>query len=69
VATRLPNGDVLMHVVADFVTPNGTRIEGVGVIPDEVIPLERPALQQGADGALDAAIRWIERARPSAASR
>ena len=69
VATRLPNGDVLMHVIADFVTPNGTRIEGTGVNPDEVIPLRRSELQSGRDAALVAALRWIERARPNAAAR
>ena len=69
VTTRLPNGDVLMHVVADFVAPNGARIEGTGVNPDEVVPLRRSDLQAGRDGALEAALRWIERARPNTATR
>ena len=38
-ATRLPNGDVLMHVIADFVAPDGSRIEGHGVMPDERVAL------------------------------
>ncbi len=64
-ATRLPNGDVLMHVVADFEAPNGTRIEGVGVMPDEVVPLTHDGLRAGRDGPLEAALRWIEQARPT----
>jgi carboxyl-terminal processing protease len=64
VATRLPTGDVLMHVVADFVAPDGTRIEGRGVIPDEVVPLTRSDLAAERDAPLECAIRWFERPRP-----
>jgi carboxyl-terminal processing protease len=64
VATRLPTGDVLMHVVADFVAPDGTRIEGRGVVPDEVVPLTRSDLVAGRDAPLESAIRWLERPRP-----
>jgi carboxyl-terminal processing protease len=66
VATRLPTGDVLMHVVADFEAPDGTRIEGRGVIPDEVVPLTRSDLAGGRDAPLECAIRWFERPRPRA---
>ena len=62
-ATRLPNGDVLMHVVADFVSPDGSRIEGHGVYPDEPVPLTRADLAVGRDAPLAAALRWIEQAR------
>jgi carboxyl-terminal processing protease len=67
-ATRLPSGDVLMHVVADFVAPAGTRIEGRGVQPDERIPLTQPDLLAGRDAPLHAALAWVERqrARPAA---
>jgi carboxyl-terminal processing protease len=58
-ATRLPTGDVLLHVIADFVAPDGRRIEGRGVIPDEVVPLRRAELLMGRDAALDAAVGWI----------
>lgn len=60
-ATRLPSGDVLMHVVADFVAPDGRRIEGEGVVPDEVVPLSVMDLEAGRDGPLEAALRWVER--------
>ena len=55
----LPNGDVMLHVVADFSTPDGRRLESEGVRPDELIPLTRTDLLAGRDAALDAARRWI----------
>ena len=58
-ATRLPNGDVLVHAVADFLGPKGYRLEGPGVIPDVAAPLTSEALLAGRDPALDAALRWI----------
>jgi carboxyl-terminal processing protease len=66
IATRLPNGDVLMHVVADFIAPDGSRIEGRGVLPDERVPLELADLRAGRDAPLEAAVHWIERAQPMA---
>ncbi|MGH9308167.1 MAG: S41 family peptidase [Vicinamibacterales bacterium] len=65
---RLPNGDVLIHAFGDFVTADGTRLEGRGVIPDEVVPLDRAALLAGRDGTLEAALEWIDRAAGSRAA-
>ncbi|HEX6039114.1 S41 family peptidase [Longimicrobium sp.] len=56
---RLPNGDVLLHAIADFVGPDGVRWEGDGVIPDTPAPPTRAALLAGHDPALDAAVAWI----------
>jgi carboxyl-terminal processing protease len=56
---RLPNGDVLLHAIADFVGPDGERWEGRGVIPDVAAPPTRAALLAGEDPALDAALAWI----------
>jgi len=64
IATRLPTGDILMHVVADFVAADGSRIEGRGAVPDEVVPLTAGDVQSGRDAPLDAALKWVERARP-----
>ena len=63
-ATKLPSGDVLMHVVADFVAADGTRIEGRGVMPDELVRLDRRDIVANRDAPLEAALRWIDRARP-----
>ena len=57
---RLPNGDVLMHVFANLLTPEGVRVEGRGVVPDVEVPLHREALLEGRDPVLEAAIEWIE---------
>lgn len=59
----LPNGDVLIHAAADFVTADGTRLEGRGVIPDEVVNVERKDLLAGRDGTLEAALAWIDTRR------
>jgi carboxyl-terminal processing protease len=57
---RLPNGDVLIHAYGDFVTADGTRLEGRGVIPDEPLPLRREDLLAGRDRPLEAALAWID---------
>jgi carboxyl-terminal processing protease len=56
---RLPNGDVLYHAFAEFVTADGTLLEGRGVIPDQEVLLTRPDLLAGRDPALEAALEWI----------
>jgi carboxyl-terminal processing protease len=61
--TRLPNGDVLYHALADFLTPDGVRLEGRGVIPDVFVPLTRENLLAGRDRPLEAAIQWIDQER------
>ncbi len=58
VPERLPNGDVLYHAIADFVSPNGKPLEGDGVRPDIKSVLTRKALLAGRDPALDAAVLW-----------
>ena len=60
---RLPNDDVLYHAFGDFVTPDGVRLEGRGVIPDQPVALSRAGLLAGKDEPLDAAISWIAAAR------
>jgi carboxyl-terminal processing protease len=64
---RLPNGDVLIHAYGDFVTADGTRLEGRGVIPDQAIPLTRDDLLAGRDRTMEAALAWVDaskRVRP-----
>jgi carboxyl-terminal processing protease len=57
---RLPNGDVLMYVVGDFVTSTGQRLEGRGVVPEEPVVLDAAALLAGKDPDMDAALRWLD---------
>lgn len=58
VPERLPNGDILYHAIADFLSPTGKPLEGDGVKPDVVTPLTRKALLEGKDPARDAALMW-----------
>jgi carboxyl-terminal processing protease len=58
----LPNGDGLLYAIADLTDPGGRRLEGKGIIPDEVVPLSRDALLAGSDEPVAAALRWIGRA-------
>jgi carboxyl-terminal processing protease len=58
---RLPNGDVLIHATGDFVTADGTRLEGRGVVPDEIVPVDRKQLLAGGDPTLQAALEWVDR--------
>jgi carboxyl-terminal processing protease len=57
--TKLPNGDILYHAIADFLTADGTLLEGRGVIPDEQVTVKRADLLAGQDPVLEAALRWI----------
>jgi carboxyl-terminal processing protease len=57
---QLPNGDVLVHAIGDFVTSTGKSLEGDGVIPDEAVPLSPRALAEGRDQVLEAALRWFD---------
>ncbi len=56
---RLPNGDVLYYAMADFITADGTRLEGVGVVPDEPVAAGRTDYLAGRDPVLEAALAWI----------
>lgn len=55
---KLPNGDVMQHVVGDFTTAAGRRIEAHGVTPDVRWPLRRAALLAGRDEAFQDALAW-----------
>ncbi len=57
--THLPNGDAILHALGDFTTPDGRLLEGIGVVPDEPVPLTRAALLASGDPQLEAALRWI----------
>lgn len=57
---KLPNGATLMYLVAQSSTPDGTVLEGRGVIPDITVPLDRSALLQGRDTQIERAIEYLE---------
>lgn len=63
---KLPNGDVLLHAFGDYVTPNGVRLEGRGVKPDETVKVNRKDLLAGRDAPVEAALRWISKCKQQA---
>ena len=62
VVEELPNGDYLMHALADLLRPNGGRIEGVGVSPDVEVPVTVEGLRAGRDEVRLAALAWLSEA-------
>lgn len=58
-AKELPTGAVLQYAFADFVTANGNRIEGSGVLPNITVALSRRGLLAGRDAQLEAALDTI----------
>ncbi|MEI9814509.1 MAG: S41 family peptidase [Acidobacteriota bacterium] len=63
VFARLPNGDGFQYAIANYVSRNGTTLEGAGVKPDEEVRLTRDGLLSGHDAVLDAALNWIHKGR------
>jgi carboxyl-terminal processing protease len=56
-----PNGAIFMYPVAQLSTPDGTVLEGHGVIPDIEMGLSREMLLKGIDSQLDSALRHIKK--------
>ncbi len=56
-----PNGAIFMYPVAQPATPDGTVLEGHGVVPDIEVGLDREMLLKGVDSQLESAIRYIEK--------
>ncbi len=57
--TRLSTGAVMLYPVADFITPKGISLEGLGLQPDHPVTLDRKALLNGVDTQLEKAIAII----------
>ena len=55
----LPNGASLGYPVAQLLAPDGTVLEGYGVIPDIAVTLDRNQLLEGIDAQLEAGINFI----------
>ena len=61
---ELPNGAIFLYPIEQTMTPDGTVLEGHGVVPDIPVGLDRDLLLQGVDSQLEAAIEYIERGQP-----
>jgi len=57
---ELPNGASFMYLIAQSLTPDGTVLEGHGVIPDITVGLDRNVLLDGRDTQLDRAVEYIK---------
>jgi len=55
----LPNGDLFQYAMADYISSNGRKLEGAGVIPDRETPHTLKSLARGEDASLKAARQWI----------
>lgn len=58
-AKILPNGANLGYPVAQVLAPDGTVLEGYGVIPDFTVTLDKSELLEGIDAQLEAGINYI----------
>lgn len=58
---RLPSGDALQYVFANYISAGGQAPEGVGVAPDEQVRPTKAELLAGRDSVLEAATKWIEK--------
>jgi carboxyl-terminal processing protease len=56
---RLPSGDALQYVFANYISVGGRPLEGVGITPDEEIRPTKAQLLAGRDPILEAATTWI----------
>ena len=57
----LSNGAIFMYPVAQLATPDGTVLEGHGVVPNIEVGLAREMLLKGIDSQLESAIRYLEK--------
>lgn len=67
VLDRLPNGDGFQYAIANYISAGGKPLEGDGVTPDEIVPLDRASLLQGRDNQIDSALKWIGSGKSAAA--
>lgn len=58
---KLPNGASFLYPTMQISTPDGTLLEGRGVVPDVEVGLDRGLLMQGVDSQLEAAIEYLEK--------
>jgi carboxyl-terminal processing protease len=56
---RLPCGDLMQYAIAGYHSRSGKRLEGAGVVPDEVIPVDIQKIREEGDPTLRAALRWF----------
>lgn len=53
------DASLIRLTIAEWLTPNGRSIEGVGIEPDQVLELDFDAFKEGKDNQLDAALEYL----------
>jgi len=53
------DASLIRLTIAEWLTPNGRSIEGVGIEPDQVLELDFDAFKEGRDNQLDAALEYL----------
>jgi carboxyl-terminal processing protease len=56
----LPTGAVFIYPIANFKTPKGNSVEGVGVAPNYTVVLDRKSLLEGKDNQIETALKIIK---------
>lgn len=59
VIDKLPNGDRFQHAIANYTSTGSKVLEGAGVTPDVIVPLDLKTLRGKQDPVIAAATRWI----------
>lgn len=62
VIEQMPGGALLQYVVADYLSPEGTVVEGKGIVPDVGVAETRLAFENGHDPVLEAAAAHLREA-------
>jgi carboxyl-terminal processing protease len=52
---KISNGGILFYGSKEYISPNGHKIEGVGVTPDIVVPITLSDINQQRDAVLETA--------------
>ncbi|HVF30510.1 MAG TPA: S41 family peptidase [Pyrinomonadaceae bacterium] len=60
IAVDLPTGARLMYPIANYKSASGKLLEGDGVAPDRLVPLDRKSLLDGRDPQLEAGLQTLK---------
>lgn len=56
----LPDGSSIRYTIAKWYSPNGTNINGVGIVPDQVIEIKEEDFDKKFDRQMDEAVKYLK---------
>lgn len=56
----LPDGSSLRYTIAKWYSPNGTNINGVGIVPDQMIEVKDEDFEKKFDRQMDEAVKYLK---------